>query len=196
MRRKKQNVLGLILLLLVAMIAFRFFTNEDMGRPLPPTNDSVQEESSDSVGSKIDVSLPEKRDPQEENSEREEGGPEKDSPVQSSGLDEDKTYKKKDDVIAYLIEFGHLPKNYKTKKEARALGWVSKEGNLDRLWEDACIGGDVFRNYEGQLPEGDRYYEADVNYEGGHRGPERLVFNEEGEIWYTPDHYKTFEKVH
>ena len=36
---------------------------------------------------------------------------------------EDGQYDTKDEVSAYLTEYGHLPSNYITKKQAQALGW-------------------------------------------------------------------------
>ena len=58
------------------------------------------------------------------------------------------------------------------------------------------IGGDRFGNYEGQLPKGERYYEADVNYDGGYRGGERIIYTEDGDVWYTSDHYESFERLY
>jgi hypothetical protein len=101
-----------------------------------------------------------------------------------------------DDVAFYLAEYDELPPNYMTKKEAEALGWVSSEGNLWDVAPGAVIGGDRFGNYEGLLPKGGDYTECDVNYEGGFRGGERLVYDTEGNIWYTADHYETFEPVY
>jgi guanyl-specific ribonuclease Sa len=56
------------------------------------------------------------------------------------------------------------------------------------------IGGDRFGNREGLLPESDgrKYFECDVAYEGGYRGAERLVYSNDGLIYYTPDHYESF----
>ncbi len=101
-----------------------------------------------------------------------------------------------DDVAYYLAEYEELPPNYMTKKEAEALGWISSEGNLWDVAPGACIGGDRFGNYEGLLPKSGRYTECDVNYEGGYRGGERLVFDTDGNIWYTADHYSTFELLY
>lgn len=101
-----------------------------------------------------------------------------------------------DDVAYYLAEYDELPENYMTKKEAEALGWVSSEGNLWDVAPGAVIGGDRFGNYEGLLPKDGEYTECDVNYSGGYRGGERLVFDTDGNIWYTADHYSTFEQLY
>lgn len=59
------------------------------------------------------------------------------------------------------------------------------------------IGGDVFLNREKLLPveDGRSWYECDVNYNGGYRGGERLVYSSDGLIYQTSDHYKTFTEI-
>jgi len=103
-----------------------------------------------------------------------------------------------DDVAYYLAEYDELPENYMTKKEAEALGWVSSEGNLWDVGWGFCIGGDIFGNREGLLPDEDgrTWYECDVNYEGGFRGGERLVFATDGLSYYTADHYESFDLLY
>ena len=85
-----------------------------------------------------------------------------------------------------------------TKKEARALGWDSSQGNLSEAAPCKSIGGDYFGNYEGRLPEADgrEYHECDINSTGGYRGAERIVFSNDGLIYYTGDHYETFELLY
>ena len=110
----------------------------------------------------------------------------------------DGTYTSKEDVSAYLHEYGHLPSNFITKKEAKKLGWVSNEGNLDEVAPGMSIGGDYFGNYEGTLPEAeDRdYYECDIDFDGTYRNAKRIVFSNDGLIYYTEDHYETFELLY
>jgi guanyl-specific ribonuclease Sa len=59
------------------------------------------------------------------------------------------------------------------------------------------IGGDYFGNYEGLLPEG-KYRECDIDYDGGYRGEERLIYTTQGDlyIYYTDDHYESFELIY
>jgi len=113
-------------------------------------------------------------------------------------LVEDGTYTSKEEVAAYLHQYGKLPSNFITKKEAKALGWVSTERNLAEVAPGKCIGGDYFGNYEGLLPEADDrdYYECDINSIDGNRGAERIVYSNDGLIYYTPDHYDTFELLY
>ncbi len=118
--------------------------------------------------------------------------------TEATRLDEDGTYTSKDDVAAYIHEYDKLPENFITKKEAKKLGWDSKAGNLDKVAPGKSIGGDYFGNYEGQLPEKKKrdYYECDIDYKGGRRGAKRIIFSNDGLIYYTEDHYETFELLY
>ena len=100
-------------------------------------------------------------------------------------------------VASVLRKTGKLPDRFLSKKEARKLGWVPEQGNLNEVAPGKSIGGDRFGNYEGKLPEkkGRSYREADVHDSPERRGAERLVFSNDGLIFYTPDHYKTFYDV-
>jgi hypothetical protein len=112
-------------------------------------------------------------------------------------LDEDGSYTTKDDVAFYIYIYGHLPSNFITKKEAQAAGWTG--GSLDRVLPGMCIGGDYFGNYEGQLPKakGRRWTECDINTLGARsRGSERIIFSNDGLIYYTSDHYESFELLY
>lgn len=111
---------------------------------------------------------------------------------------EDGTYSSPELVAAYLHNFHKLPSNYITKNEAEQLGWDSEKGNLWDVTDKMSIGGSRFGNYEGLLPEADGriWYECDVNYNGGYRGAERILYSNDGLIYYTDDHYKTFTKLY
>lgn len=107
-----------------------------------------------------------------------------------SGLDEDGTYNSAGDVSLYLYTYGHLPENYITKNEARDLGWSG--GSVEKYAPGYAIGGDKFGNREGVLPEG-TYHECDIDTIGqDSRGAKRLVYADDGRIYYTEDHYETF----
>ncbi|MBQ7432901.1 MAG: ribonuclease [Lachnospiraceae bacterium] len=107
---------------------------------------------------------------------------------------EDGYYYYVEEVALYIATYGHLPSNYITKDEAQELGWVSSKGNLWKVAPGMCIGGDRFGNYEGKLPtkKGRKYTECDVNYEGGYRQTDRIIFSNDGLVYYTEDHYETF----
>ncbi|MBQ8087923.1 MAG: ribonuclease [Clostridia bacterium] len=107
-------------------------------------------------------------------------------------------YDTPEEVALYLHVFCELPPNFITKAEARKLGWVSSEGNLWDVAYGCSIGGDIFGNREGLLPEArDRtWYECDVNYQGGFRGSDRLLFASDGLIYFSNDHYQTFTQLY
>lgn len=111
-------------------------------------------------------------------------------------LREDGLYSSKSEVGRYIYLYGHLPDNYITKDEAYDLGWNSKEGNLWDVAPGMSIGGDKFGNREGLLPSGKQYYECDVDYQGGYRGSERIVYSKDGYVYYTEDHYQSFEQLY
>lgn len=115
-----------------------------------------------------------------------------------SSLDEGGSYTSMSEVSAYLHEYGHLPDNYITKKEAKKLGWKTESGDLWDVAPGKSIGGDSFGNREGKLPKasGRKYYECDIDYNGGSRNAKRLVYSNDGMIFYTDDHYKTYTQVY
>ena len=108
-------------------------------------------------------------------------------------VSEDGEYWTKDDVALYIHLFGHLPKNYITKSKAQSLGWSG--GSLEPYAPGCSIGGGYFGNYEGLLPEkpGRTYTECDIDTRGARsRGAKRIVFSNDGLIYYTDDHYESF----
>lgn len=100
-------------------------------------------------------------------------------------------------VAAYLQQHQRLPDYYMRKGEARRQGWDPAKGNLCRILPGRAIGGDRFSNREGGLPDGDgrRWFEADVNYQCGRRGADRMLYSSDGLIFVTRDHYRHFERV-
>lgn len=117
--------------------------------------------------------------------------------AETPAIDEDGVYTTKDDVALYLHTYGHLPSNFITKKEAEKLGWSG--GSLEPYAPGKCIGGSHFGNYEGILPEKDgrSYTECDIETLGADkRGAKRIVFSNDGLIYYTEDHYETFELLY
>ena len=99
-------------------------------------------------------------------------------------IDEDGIYDSKEDVALYIHVYGKLPKNYVTKSQ------YNKEKNL-------CVGGDRFYNKEGLLPNGETYYECDIDTYGiTSRGAKRLVWTKSGIVYYTGDHYESFTKLY
>lgn len=111
-------------------------------------------------------------------------------------LEENKYYYSKDDVALYIHTYNRLPKNFITKKEARSLGWEG--GSVEKFAQGKCIGGDRFYNNEEILPvkSGRTYTECDIDtLEKNSRGAKRIVFSNDGLIFYTENHYETFEEI-
>lgn len=100
-------------------------------------------------------------------------------------------------IADYLFTYGELPPNFITKKQAQALGWQTIYRTVAEAAPGMSIGGDRFGNYEGKLPRkhGRTWYEADCNYVRGNRGGERIVYSSDGLVFYTGDHYQTFEEM-
>lgn len=102
------------------------------------------------------------------------------------------------DVAKYLYQYKSLPPNYLNKETAREKGWNSEKGNLWDVTDKGVIGGDRFSNREGLLPDAANrvWYECDVNYKGGFRNAMRLVYSNDGLIYYTDDHYASFKRLY
>ena len=117
---------------------------------------------------------------------------------QAPALPEDGQYDDKDNVALYIHLYSKLPSNYVTKKDAEALyGWQG--GALDVIAPGKAIGGSYYGNYEGLLPDADgrEWTECDIGTIGQtKRGAERIVFSNDGLIYYTPDHYESFELLY
>ena len=120
--------------------------------------------------------------------------------VEDAGLtvDEDGEYTSKEEVALYIHLYNHLPGNFITKSEAQDLGWDSSKGNLNKVAPGKSIGGDKFGNREGLLPKKDGrvYYECDIDYVKGSRNAKRIVFSNDGLIYYTEDHYESYELLY
>ena len=115
--------------------------------------------------------------------------------TETSFVVESATYSDKEHVAAYIQAFSHLPANYISKNKADNTPNWQKDGYY--------IGGDRFGNYEGLLPKksGRTYYECDVDYSNtnikkGNRGTKRLVWSNDGLIFYTGDHYESFTQLY
>ncbi|WP_255299737.1 ribonuclease domain-containing protein, partial [Bacillus thuringiensis] len=102
-----------------------------------------------------------------------------------------------DEVAQYIKQNKKLPDNFITKQQAEALGWDRKKGNLHEVAPGKSIGGNVYYNHERLLPSAPNrtWYEADINYSSGYRGNDRILYSNDGLVYKTSDHYKTFTEV-
>ena len=108
-------------------------------------------------------------------------------------IDEHGSYTRRDDVALFIHIYGRLPENFISKTKARKLGWTG--GSLEPYAPGKCIGGAVFANSELLLPEapGRIYHECDIDTLGKKsRGAKRIVWSNDGLIYYTDDHYESF----
>lgn len=116
----------------------------------------------------------------------------------NKAVDEDGWYTSKEEVALYIHLYGELPDNYVTKREAEEAGWSG--GNVERYTgEGTAIGGSAFGNREGLLPKerGRTYTECDIDTVGENsRGAKRIVFSNDGLVYYTDDHYESFELLY
>ncbi len=114
------------------------------------------------------------------------------APEQTEGkLDPDGFYYSKEDVALYIHTYGTLPVNFITKSEAKQ----QFGSNYKAMQAGYRVGGDTFGNREGRLPKasGRTWTECDIVAEGGtERGANRIVFSNDGLIYYTDDHYSSF----
>ena len=163
---------------------------------------TIEQTDESEEGSKTDINESDAADTEQADAEDDPGQEEepasqnnssKSSGKNKGSIKKNGTYTKKDDVALYLNTYGKLPPNFITKKEARKLGWSG--GYLEPYAPGKCIGGDEFANYEGVLPEdfGRTYYECDIDtLRAKKRGAKRIVYSDDGLIYYTDDHYETF----
>ena len=110
-----------------------------------------------------------------------------------SKIDKDGYYYSKKEVALYIHTYGKLPSNFITKTEAKKLGWTG--GSVEKYAKDKAIGGDSFGNYEGLLPKknGRKYTECDIDTHGASsRGAKRIIFSNDGLVYYTDNHYASF----
>ena len=107
------------------------------------------------------------------------------------------TTKGKNGADFWIMTFHQLPPHYITRDEAKALGWRAKRGNLQSAAPGKMITMGEYYNDDGHLPTavGRKWYEADINYSGGFRNQERIVYSNDGLVFVTYDHYRTFIEV-
>ncbi|MCK9471371.1 MAG: ribonuclease domain-containing protein [Bacilli bacterium] len=189
--KKILKLLSLIALLFIGLFGCEFIESPTIPNITPPVI-----EDSDKLDENIDD--PEELEDEEEQREEEnpieenpiEEAPVKEEPVEEDIIDYDGLFTSRDDVALYIYVYGHLPSNYRTKSEvSRHISYYYTHENK------LSIGGDIFYNREGLLPKksGRTYYEADINYRGqSSRNSERIVFSNDGLIFYTDDHYESF----
>ena len=172
----------------VAEVALEVMEEADAADESPADVTEIPEEEPEPEPEPIPEELPEK-EPEPEPEPIPEPEPEPEEPA----IDENGSYDDWDNVALYIYTYGKLPPNYISKAEAQDLGWEG--GSVERYAPGKCIGGSKFGNYEGLLPKksGRQYYECDIDTLGeSSRGAKRIVYSNDGLIYYTDDHYESF----
>ena len=184
-----KKLLSLILALLLILSFAACGSSPTVAPSAPPASSETVSVSSEAEPPSSKPVEEKSQAPPPESSEAEE------SPEQQ--LPEDGSYTTKEDVALYIHLYGKLPSNFITKKQAEKLGWSG--GSVEKYAPGKCIGGSRFGNYEGLLPKADgrTYTECDIDTLGAKsRGAKRIVFSNDGLIYYTDDHYKSFELLY
>ena len=189
MNRLKKTFLPVILIVTLLFTGCEIVFEDDETESESVRHTTVTEVETETESTPVTETEEEETEPSETPSEPSETA----VPTESQVIDRDGSYTTAEDVALYIYTYGELPSNFMTKNEARELGWEG--GSLEPYAPGMCIGGDWYGNYEGMLPEtnGREYHECDINTLGASsRGAERIVFSNDGLIYYTPDHYETF----
>ena len=109
--------------------------------------------------------------------------------------------------LPHTPHLGHTPPWLRSTKDSeqrdRHRGIIQRTANdsaIDRKRQAVSLPtrGAVFGNFERRLPPKRRgyYREFTVATPGPHdRGARRIVIGENGECYYTEDHYRTFRKI-
>lgn len=191
----KKNFRFYALLLILAVAAFLYFGGGDTGAAVLDTAVELAELADG--GFEEDSGLaPEAEEPPYQEQEPPQDS-QYDSGEEKALVEEDGWYYSKDEVALYIHTYGRLPDNYVTKKEAEQAGWQG--GSVEEYLPGRAIGGSHFGNYEGLLPKakGRTWTECDINTLGkSSRGAERIIFSNDGLIYYTDDHYESFELLY
>ena len=96
----------------------------------------------------------------------------------------------------WLKHYGKLPDYYVSREEYIKAGW--KSGKPPVKWfPDKMMYGELYFNESGKLPYAlDRiWYEADINYYEGRRNGHRIYFSNDGLIFVSYDHARTFYEI-
>jgi len=197
MRRRSWLYLLLGVLLSLSLLAGCGKTGTNSGQAAAPAQETVAQTGKETEETEL-VEIPETESEEAQDAEPEEPqAQEQQAPAAEESLqeiDEDGSYTTKEDVALYIHIYGKLPSNFITKKQAEKLGWNG--GSLEPYAPGKCIGGGYFGNYEGILPDGN-YKECDIDTLGKKkRGAKRLIYSDDGRIYYTDDHYESFTQLY
>ena len=191
--QNKKSLLYIILAFGAGLLLMYLFNNYKIEKKNTSENTEISYQKSETQNQDNSYSYEKKSKKNQDNFEKEKSDFSNKNNDSSNQIDE---LTNDEIVVKYLKEHGELPEYYITKSEAKSLGWVPSKGNLCEVAPGRAIGGDIWTNRQKSLPtkSGRKYFEADLNYNCGNRNADRVVFSNDGLVFVTFDHYRSFEE--
>ena len=191
--QNKKSLLYIILAFGAGLLLMYLFNNYKIEKKNTSENTEISYQKSDNQNQNHSYSYENSSKKNKDNFERETSDFSNENNASSNHIDE---LTNDELVVKYLKEHGELPDYYITKSKAKSLGWVPSKGNLCEVAPGKAIGGDIWTNRQKSLPtkSGRKYFEADLNYNCGNRNADRVVFSNDGLVFVTFDHYRSFEE--
>ena len=191
--QNKKSLLYIFLAFVAGLLLMYLFNNYKIEKKNTSENTEISYQKSETQNQDNSYSYEKKSKKYQDNFEKEKSDFSNKNNNSSNQIDE---LTNDEIVVKYLKEHGELPDYYITKSEAKSLGWVPSKGNLCEVAPGKAIGGDIWTNRQKSLPtkSGRKYYEADLNYHCGNRNADRVVFSNDGLVFVTFDHYRSFEE--
>jgi len=191
--QNKKSFLYIFLAFLAGMLMMYLFNNYKIEKKNNTENTEISYQKSENQNNNNSYSYEKKSKKNQDNFEERKSDFSDDNNTSNNNIDE-----LTNDVliVKYLKQHGELPDYYITKSEAKSMGWVPSKGNLCEVAPGKAIGGDIWTNRQKSLPtkSGRKYFEADLNYNCGNRNADRVVFSNDGLVFITFDHYRSFEE--
>ena len=191
--QNKKSLLYIFLAFVAGLLLMYLFNNYKIEKKNTSENTEISYQKSETQNQDDSYSYEKKSKKNQDNFEKEKSDFSNKNNNSSNQIDE---LTNDEIVVKYLKEHGELPEYYITKSEAKSLGWIPSKGNLCEVAPGKAIGGDIWTNRQKSLPtkSGRRYFEADLNYNCGNRNADRVVFSNDGLVFVTFDHYRSFEE--
>ena len=191
--QNKKSLLYIFLAFVAGLLLMYLFNNYKIEKKNTSENTEISYQKSETQNQDNSYSYEKKSKKYQDNFEKEKSDFSNKNNDSSNQIDE---LTNDEIVVKYLKEHGELPDYYITKSEAKSLGWVPSKGNLCEVAPGKAIGGDIWTNRQKSLPtkSGRKYFEADLNYHCGNRNADRVVFSNDGLVFVTFDHYRSFEE--
>ena len=191
--QNKKSLLYIFLAFVAGLLLMYLFNNYKIEKKNTSENTEISYQKSETQNQDDSYSYEKKSKKNQDNFEKEKSDFSNKNNDSSNQIDE---LTNDEIVVKYLKEHGELPDYYITKSEAKSLGWIPSKGNLCEVAPGRAIGGDIWTNRQKSLPtkSGRKYYEADLNYHCGNRNADRVVFSNDGLVFVTFDHYRSFEE--